>query len=79
MREDNTNLSSGGNCCPQPNIRCNCFSEMHLNFNMIKAFKMNFSKRKYTLENIRQCQHVLLPIQVLLKIYRACNNKLGQF
>lgn len=25
-REDNTNLSSGGNCCPQLNIRCNCFT-----------------------------------------------------
>jgi len=79
MREDNTNLSSEGNCCPQLNIRCNCFSEMHLNFNTIKAFKMSFSKRQYTLENIRHYQHVLLPTQALLKIYRACNNKLGKF
>lgn len=72
-------LSSGGNCCPQLNIRCNCFNGMHLNFNMIQAFKMSFSKRKYTLENIRQYQHVLLPIQVFPKIYHDCNNKHGKF
>lgn len=60
-------------------IRCSCFNEMHLNFNMTKAFKLvsprgNTHLRLYDSINIYFCLD-----KCFWGIFRARNNRLGKF